>query len=85
MVKTILGIDGMMCPMCEAHVNDAIRKEFSVKKVESSRKDKKTEIISETELDSEKIKEVIAATGYTLLGIETEPYEKKGFSIFGKK
>ena len=85
MVKTVLGIDGMMCPMCEAHVNDAIRKEFNVKKVESSRKDKKTEIISETELDSEKIKEVIAATGYTLLGIETEPYEKKGFSIFGKK
>ena len=85
MVKTILGIDGMMCPMCEAHMNDAIRKEFNVKKVESSRKDKKTEIISETELDSEKIKEVIAATGYTLLGIETEPYEKKGFSIFGKK
>ncbi|MBQ6540705.1 MAG: ATPase P [Oscillospiraceae bacterium] len=85
MVKTILGIDGMMCPMCEAHMNDAIRKEFNVKKVESSHKDKKTEIISETELDSEKIKEVVAGTGYTLLGIESEPYEKKGFSIFGKK
>ena len=24
MTKTILKIDGMMCGMCEAHVNDAI-------------------------------------------------------------
>ena len=26
MTKTTLKIDGMMCGMCEAHVNDAIRK-----------------------------------------------------------
>ena len=25
MIKTTLRIDGMMCGMCEAHVNDAIR------------------------------------------------------------
>ena len=25
MTKTTLKIDGMMCGMCEAHVNDAIR------------------------------------------------------------
>lgn len=33
MVKTIVGIDGMMCGMCESHVNDVIRKSFDVKKV----------------------------------------------------
>ena len=28
MTKTTLKIDGMMCGMCESHVNDAIRKAF---------------------------------------------------------
>ena len=32
MVKTILKIDGMMCGMCEAHINDCIRRAFDVKK-----------------------------------------------------
>lgn len=47
MVKTIVGIDGMMCGMCESHVNDVIRKSFDVKKVSSSHSKKRTEIISE--------------------------------------
>ena len=36
MIKTTLRIGGMMCGMCEAHVNDAIRARFNVKKVTSS-------------------------------------------------
>ena len=84
MVKTIVGIDGMMCGMCEAHMNDAIRKEFNVKKVEASHTKKQAEIISEQELDAEKLKKVVADTGYTFTGITSEPYEKKGFSLFGK-
>ena len=36
MTKTTLKIDGMMCGMCESHMNDAIRKAFNVKKVTSS-------------------------------------------------
>lgn len=28
MVQTTLKIDGMMCGMCESHINDAIRKDF---------------------------------------------------------
>lgn len=32
MVKTTLGIDGMMCGMCESHMNDAIRNNFDVKR-----------------------------------------------------
>ena len=31
MIKTILKIDGMMCGMCEAHMNDAVRNAFKVK------------------------------------------------------
>lgn len=32
MIKTTLKIDGMMCGMCESHMNDVIRKNFKVKK-----------------------------------------------------
>ena len=28
MIKIVLSVDGMMCKMCEAHVNDAIKKNF---------------------------------------------------------
>ena len=33
MVQITVGVDGMACSMCEAHVSDAIRKAFPVKKV----------------------------------------------------
>lgn len=82
MVKTILGIDGMMCGMCESHMNDAIRNNFDVKKVTSSHSKKQTEVISEEALDESKLKEVVEKTGYQLTSVETEPYEKKGFSLF---
>lgn len=38
MYKTTLTIDGMMCPMCESHVNDAIRAAVPVRKITSSHK-----------------------------------------------
>lgn len=82
MYKTVLNIDGMACPMCDAHVNDAIRRGFNVKKVTSSHAKGRTEIISEEELDEARLREVIGATGYTVTGVTTEPYEKKGFSFF---
>ena len=82
MIKTTLGIDGMMCGMCESHMNDAIRNNFKVKKVNSSDANKTTEIISEGQLDEDKLKQVVADTGYTMTSINTEEYEKKGFSLF---
>ena len=36
MVQITLKIEGMQCGMCEAHVNDAVRRTFPVKKVTSS-------------------------------------------------
>lgn len=87
MVKTTVGVDGMMCGMCENHVNEAVRRAFgdAVKKVSSSHGKKRTEIISEEALDEEKLKETINATGYTVVSVAQEPYEKKGFFLFGKK
>lgn len=70
MTQTVLKIEGMACGMCESHINDAIRNNFSVKKVKSSHKKGETVIKSEQPLDAEKLKKVIADTGYTLVSIE---------------
>ena len=86
MNKITLKIDGMMCPMCEAHMNDAVRKSFEVKKVVSSHKDKQTVILTDTEINDSELKAVVEKTGYKLLGITRAPYEKKGIlSILKKK
>ncbi len=85
MIKTTLKIEGMMCGMCESHVNDAIRSAFDVKKVTSSHSSGETEVISEVAVDESKLKEVIEKDGYKVLSVSSEPYEKKGFSLFGKK
>ena len=63
---TILEIDGMMCPMCESHMNDAIRNNFSVKSVKSSHKTGICTIVSEEPLDTKALAEVIKKTGYVL-------------------
>ena len=84
MTKTILNIEGMMCGMCEKHMNEAIQKAFQVEKVTSSHSKNQTEIISQAPLDEDLIQTTVAAAGYTLKGISTEPFEKKGFSLFGK-
>lgn len=78
MVKTTVKIDGMQCGMCEAHMNDAVRNEFKVKKVTSSHSKNQTEIISEKELDVQKLKDLIQKTGYTYIESKTELYVKKG-------
>lgn len=79
MTQTTIGIDGMMCEMCEAHINDAIRRNFTVKSAKPNRKKKQCVVVSEEPLDEDKIRSVIGETGYDLLSITSEPYQKKGF------
>ena len=83
MIKTTLTIDGMACSMCEAHVNDAVRAKFAVKKVTSSFKKGVTEILSEAELEESSLRAAIEATGYRVTDVKTESVEKKRFSLFG--
>ncbi len=86
MEKITLKIDGMMCPMCEAHMNDAVRNSFNVKKVVSSHKDKQTVILADIKISDTELKNIVEKTGYKLLGITRAPYEKKGIlSILKKK
>lgn len=82
MYQITLNIDGMMCGMCESHVNDAVRKAFPVKKVTSSRSKKETVVITEAELDQEALREAISATGYDVGEIRKESWQKKG--LFGR-
>lgn len=84
MIKTTLKVDGMMCGMCETHVNDAVRGAFSVKKVTSSHKKGETVILSEAELSQDALRKTIEATGYEVKDIQSEPYVKKGLFHFGK-
>ena len=82
MLFTHFGVSGPLMLSASSVVNDAVRKAFQVKKVTSSHSKGRTEIISETELDADKLKTVIEASGYDVLDMKTEPYEKKGFSLF---
>ena len=72
--------------MCEAHVNDAIRAAFQVKKVSSSRSKGETVIESEKPLDREKLRQVISNTGYLMTSAIEEEITKKSLirSILGK-
>ena len=83
MYKTTVRIDGMMCGMCESHVNDAIRAKLPIKKVRSSHKKGETVIISENELTKQMLTTALNGSGYTVMNVTCEPYEKKG--LFGRK
>lgn len=85
MVKTTVQVDGMMCGMCESHVNDAVRQAVQVRKVTSSHTKGETEILSDAPLDEAALRAAIEKTGYQVKGIQSEPYEKKGFSLFHRK
>lgn len=79
MTEICVKVDGMMCGMCEAHVNDAVRKAFSVKKVTSSHSRGETVILTEQEIDQTALRKAIEATGYEVKSVSSAPYQKKGF------
>lgn len=78
MVKITVNIDGMSCGMCEAHINDAVRNAFTVKKVTSSHTKKETVILAEREIPEPELRKVIEKAGYDVISVSREPYEKKG-------
>ena len=80
MNKVTVRIDGMMCGMCEAHINDTIRKIYpKAKKVTSSHSKGVTTFLLDGEADEIKLKAAIDETGYEFKGIKSEPFEKKSF------
>ena len=77
MQKITVQVEGMMCGMCECHVNDTIRNTFPIKKVTSSRSKGETIILTENDIDDAALRSAIQATGYQVNGIKKEAYEKK--------
>ena len=78
MYQTIASIDGMMCNMCETHINEMIRKKNKVKKLSSSHKKNETVIISEKPISKDELEEGLSEMGYHCLDAKSEEYVKKG-------
>ncbi|WP_405344652.1 heavy metal translocating P-type ATPase [Ruminococcus sp.] len=68
-MKTTVNVEGMMCPMCEKHVKEAIEKNFDVETVTASHEAKKVEITSAQPIDYDKVAAVIADAGYKATGL----------------
>jgi len=64
--------------MCEAHINEAVRNAFPVKKVTSSHTKKQTVIIAEQDIAEQKLRSVVADAGYEVISVNQEPYKKRG-------
>lgn len=80
MIRTTMKIDGMMCSMCEAHINDVIRKVVpGAKKVSSSHTKGEASFLSGEAVDEKLLKNAVAATGYTCTSAVSEPYVKMGW------
>ena len=76
----------MMCPMCEAHTNDAVRAIYPKAKVSSSHKTGETIVIGEG-IDPTRVKETIEKTGYKVTDFTEEHCEKVRFfsKLFKRK
>ena len=84
MVQITVGVDGMACSMCEAHVSDAIRKAFPVKKVTASHTKGQAVIVAENEISEADIAKALEPTGSRMVSYSCAPYQKKKlFGIFG--
>ena len=64
MFTTTIEVEGMMCPMCEKHTNEAIQKAFDVIDVKSDHNAAKTVIVSNAKIDETRLAEVIKEAGY---------------------
>lgn len=82
MHQITLKIDGMRCPMCEAHVCDAIRRALpQAKKVKASHRKGEASFLLEEEMDLSPIIAQIETTGYRILDQQSSPGKK---SLFGR-
>ena len=74
MIKTTVKVEGMMCPMCEKHVSEAIQQNFAdnVTLVKASHTEGKVDILSSHPLDAEQVKAVVADAGYRATDVITE-------------
>lgn len=86
MFETTVQIHGMLCGMCEAHINDVLRANFPVKKVSSSHKKGQAVLLSAEPPDEAALRRTIQALGYEVSAISIRrAEEKKGLFALLKK
>lgn len=69
-MKITIGIDGMMCGMCEAHVASALRSAFpEAKKVKASRRKKCAHLQLDHAVAEEAVRTALEPTGYTVTSV----------------
>lgn len=83
--KITIGIDGMACEMCEAHVKDVLRKHFNPEKVTASHRKGEATMVVQQEIDPEAIHAALDPTGYTVTSVREEDYIKHGLFGFLKR
>lgn len=82
----ILTVEGMMCGMCEAHVNDALRKVPGVRRASASRAKKQAVVECGDGVTDEALLQAVNETGYEATGIRTAEEKRSGLrALFGKK
>lgn len=83
MIQVTMKIQGMACSMCEAHINDVIRKMVpDAKKVKSSHSKGESSFVTEEKPDMKSLEQAIEDTGYQVTSVSAAPYEKKKFGLF---
>ena len=85
MYKTIAKVDGMKCGMCESHVNDVVRRNFDVKKVNASHTKGVVEIESKLPIDEQNLRKFIGEQGYVVGDVTSEEFTPKGLFGWFKK
>ena len=71
MIQTTVKVEGMMCPMCEKHVTEAIQKAFpEATEVKASHVEGKVDVTSPAALDADTLMKTINDSGYKAIGIE---------------
>jgi len=79
MIIMTLRIKGMSCGMCEAHVNDALRKACPLGKVRSSFRRGRAEIVMPEPMPAAPLRQALADIGYEVTDVKCAPQKKPSF------
>lgn len=70
-MKVTIGVNGMMCGMCETHVGETLRKAFpAAKKVKASRRKKQVTMEIDSLPSEQDIQRALEPTGYEFTGVK---------------
>ena len=69
-MKYTYGVTGMMCHMCEQHVENAVKQALDVKSVKADNKKNICVIEADNEPDAAKVEAAVKEAGYTFTGLQ---------------